>query len=144
MLIKEIMTKRLVTVHMDDPLAQVKKMFEKHHFHHLLVVEKGSLVGVLSDRDLFKSLSPNIGTAAETVKDAAGLRKRVHQIMNRELVTIAPDKGLLAAIKLFNRYKVSCLPVVDEQMKPLGILSWRDVFNFVEANQAQKNFSSKP
>ncbi|GAB5382855.1 MAG: CBS domain-containing protein [Aliiglaciecola sp.] len=144
MLIEELMTDRLVTVHMDDPLSHVKHLFDTHRFHHLLVVEKNRLVGVVSDRDLFKSLSPNIGTPAETVKDTASLQKRVHQIMSRDLVTIAPDKGLLVAVKLFNRYKVSCLPVVDEQMKPLGILSWRDVFKYIEMNQAQKQFATKP
>ena len=116
------MTKRIVSVHMDDTLAHVKHLFDTHKFHHLLVVEENKLVGVLSDRDLFKALSPNAGTPSETTKDAASLHKRVHQIMSRDLVTIPPRAGLLKAVKLFNEFRVSCIPVVDDNVKPLGIL----------------------
>lgn len=144
MLTQDIMTKRIVSVHMDDTLEHVKHLFDTHKFHHLLVIEKNKLVGVLSDRDLFKALSPQAGTPSETTKDAASLHKRVHQIMSRDLVTISPKAGLLKAIKLFNEFHVSCIPVVDENIKPIGILSWRDIFAFVEKNQQQKRFVNNP
>ena len=138
MKIEQLMTKSIVSVRMDDMLSQVKSLFESHKFHHLLVVENAKLVGVLSDRDLFKALSPNIGSGSETAKDKASLNKRVHQVMGRNLVTLTPTCSLFKAIKLFNQTSVSCIPVVDNMMSPVGILSWRDVFKHIELNQLQK------
>lgn len=136
--IEQLMTKSIVTVRMDDTLSQVKSLFETHKFHHLLVVENSKLVGVLSDRDLFMALSPNIGSGLETVKDKASLNKRVHQVMGRDLVTLTPSCKLLKAIRVFNQSRVSCIPIVDNMMSPVGILSWRDVFEYIESSQLQK------
>lgn len=138
MRIDEIMTKKVVSVKVDDKLTHVKLLFDTHHFHHLLVVEEHKLVGILSDRDLLKAISPKIGSAAESPKDAASLNKRVHQIMSRNLVTLKANSSLLTAIQTFNNDKISCIPIIDEQMKPLGILSWRDVFRFIENKQLEK------
>lgn len=73
MQVSEYMTTRLVTVEMDDTLDTVREIFDNTGFHHLLVVERGEVVGVLSDRDLLRHLSPYVGTASETARDAATL-----------------------------------------------------------------------
>ena len=67
------MTQRVVTVGMDDKLSVVNDVFQHCKFSHILVVEEGVLVGIVSDGDLFKSISHNIGSATEsfTRKDAA-------------------------------------------------------------------------
>jgi acetoin utilization protein AcuB len=135
------MMKKVVSVSLDNYLSHVKNLFNTHHFRHLLVVEDNKLVGILSDRDLFKAISPKIGTAAESPKDAASLNKRVHQIMSRNIVTLKANSSLLTAIQTFNNNKISCIPIVDEQLKPLGILSWRDVFRFIENKQLEKKLS---
>ena len=88
------MSKFVVTVEMDDSLRVVKEIFDNIRFHHLLVVDSDKLCGVISDRDLLNALSPNIGTVVETSRGAATLNKRVHQIMTRELVTLAPNAGM--------------------------------------------------
>ena len=135
MSVKKIMSKPVVTVKMDDSLKMVKELFDNTHFHHLLVVTSGKLLGVLSDRDLLKALSPNIGTAAETTRDAATLNKRAHQIMTRQPVTIAQDAEIYDAIDIFNKYNISCILVVDDEGKAVGIISWRDILKTLEPNK---------
>jgi len=125
--LRNIMTTRVVTVDLDDPLETVKKIFDSVKFHHLLVLEAGRLCGVISDRDLLRALSPYVGTRSETARDAATLQKRVHQIMTRRPVTLPPEAMVADAVKLFLEQRVSCIPIVDENVKPVGILSWRDV-----------------
>jgi acetoin utilization protein AcuB len=137
MSVEKIMSKSVVTVGMDDSLKVVKDIFDHTRFHHLLIVESGKLVGVLSDRDLLKALSPNIGTAAETDRDAASLNKRVHQIMTRQPVTLGPHARLDDAIDIFNRHNISCIPVVDDEQKPVGIISWRDILKAFESNRGK-------
>ncbi len=132
MKVKEIMSETIVTVEMDDSLKVLKGIFDKVKFHHLLVVESGRLYGVISDRDLLKALSPNIGSISETAEDLATLNKRAHQIMTRKPITLSPKAGIDEAIEVFNNHKISCIPVVDEERKPVGILSWRDLLKAVK------------
>jgi acetoin utilization protein AcuB len=132
MLLKEIMTTRVVTVEVDDRLSVVKNIFDAVKFHHLLVVgEDKTLRGVISDRDLLRALSPYVGTSAENARDAATLNKRVHQIMSRKPITAKPDETVAAAIGLLLEHRISCVPIVNAQFEPVGILSWRDVLRAV-------------
>lgn len=130
--VSDFMTRAIVKVKMDDTLRTVREMFETHEFHHLLVVEGPRLIGVVSDRDLLRSISPFVGhDFSERQQDVATLNRRVHQVMTRKLVTATPDMTLEEAVQLFLTHKVSCLPVVDEKMHPVGIITWRDVFRLI-------------
>ena len=127
MKIKQIMSQTVVTVEMDDSLHIVKEIFDNIRFHHLFVVESGRLFGVISDRDLLKVLSPNIDSLAETSKDRAELNKKAHQIMTRKPVTLGPEAGIYDAIDIFNDKSISCIPIIDDQRRPIGVVSWRDI-----------------
>lgn len=125
--VSEIMSKHVVTVEFDDRLSTVKDIFDNAKFHHLLVVEGGKLFGVLSDRDLLKSISPNIGTNRYTPRDLETLNKPVHSVMSRNLITLRETARVEDAIDLFNAHPVSCIPIVGAENQVLGIISWRDI-----------------
>lgn len=130
--ITRLMSPSPVTVEPDDTLATVKEIFDQLKFHHLPVVDDYRLVGLVSDRDLLKALSPYLGSAAETARDLATLNKRVHQVMGRNPVTLSATATLWDAVRVFNRDGVSCIPIVDDRHRPLGILSWRDVMGALD------------
>lgn len=121
-----IMSREPVTVGMDDDLHRVKDLFELYRFHHLLVLLGERLVGVISDRDLLRASSPFVGRASERPQDLATLNRRVHQIMTRNLVVVAPDTPVEVAARLMLDKRVSCLPVVAAEGQLLGIVTWRD------------------
>ncbi len=127
MKVAEIMSRNLVTVEPDDRLSLVKEIFDHAQFRHLLVLEQGVLFGVVSDRDLLKAVSPYVGSQVETWRDTATLNKCVHQIMSRKPVVLSAEADVLEAVRLFNQHRISCLPVVYQDMRPLGILTWRDL-----------------
>jgi len=131
MSLKDIMTKTVVTVEADDDLWTVQEIFLQNRFHHLLVLEHGKVFGIVSDRDLLKALSPNLGTNVETPKDLATLNKKVHHIMSRKPLVLKEDASIFDAVDLFNNNTISCIPVVDDQMRPLGIISWRDILRAI-------------
>ena len=122
-----IMSRKPVTVSMDDTLAKAQALFAQFHFHHLLVVECRRLVGVISDRDVLKASSPFTGTLNEMDRDVATLHKRIHQIMSRRLITVHSDTCIQTATELLIEKGVSCLPVVTEDGTAEGIISWRDL-----------------
>lgn len=126
MLIKEIMTTRVATVSMDDRLGVIKEIFEQAHFRHLLVLEDEVLMGVISDRDLLRALSPYLDTDAEMNRDTETLNRRAHQIMSRQPITIAADRSLQEAARVMLEQHVSCLPVLEKGAL-VGILSWKDL-----------------
>lgn len=127
MKVTTFMTQTVVSVEMDDTLQIIKDLFEKTGFHHLVVVEGKRLVGVISDRDLLRALSPNIGTAAETAKDLACLNKKAHQIMTRNPISLTTEAQLADVVGVFNQHPVSCVPIVDQENNIKGIVSWRDI-----------------
>ncbi|WP_299083759.1 CBS domain-containing protein [uncultured Paraglaciecola sp.] len=138
MQIEKIMSKTVVTVSMDDTLSVVKHIFENAKFHHLLVVENGRLQGVISDRDLLKSISPFIGTVQEKASDTFTLNRKVHQIMSRQPITLTSNADVYEAISLFNQHNISCIPVVNENGAAVGVLSWRDILKVIEVNHNNK------
>ncbi|WP_322013572.1 CBS domain-containing protein [Paraburkholderia sp. J12] len=127
MKVADLMTTRLVTVGFDDTLETVQEIFREATFHHLLVVEDGELQGVVSDRDLLRALSPFIDSVVETQRDTGTLNKRVHQIMSRKPITLMPDAEVAEATRLLLARGVSCIPVVNSESRPVGIVSWRDI-----------------
>ena len=125
--VDEIMTRQTITIEMDDSVRKAKEIFERHKFHHLLVVEKKKLMGVISDRDLLLNLSPFIGTSSERPQDMATLNRRVHQIMSRTPITVSAETTVEAAAQRMLAERVSCLPVTTEDDDILGIVTWRDL-----------------
>jgi acetoin utilization protein AcuB len=103
MKVRDIMSSRLVTVELDDRLA------------------------------LLKFLSPHIGSAPETARDAASLNERVHQIMSRKPITLPADSLIDDAIDLLLAHGISCVPIVDSHFKPVGIVTWRDLLRSLRA-----------
>ena len=137
--IGEIMTSRVVTIEMDDSLEVIRDIFRKVRFHHLLVVDNEKLVGVISDRDVLKAISPYVGTMSETNRDRATLNKRAHQIMSHYPVTVRQSCPLQEAAQLMLTRGVSCLPVTTIDGIIQGVVTWKDVFRaFLDPN----NFSA--
>ncbi|HYD01852.1 MAG TPA: CBS domain-containing protein [Phycisphaerales bacterium] len=126
-----VMTQELVTVGPDDTLADVREIFDTHCFHHLLVVEHRKVIGVISDRDLLKHLSPFVGKLSERAQDAFTLQRKAHQVMSRNVVSIGADTDLSQATRLMLDHGVSCLPVIDERQHPIGLVTWRDLLKAV-------------
>ncbi len=128
MLIRDIMTRHVAAVHMDETLRNIREAFEESKFHHLVVTDKGRIVGVISDRDLLKNVSPFVGnTWMERPQDRNTLTKKAHQVMHRHPVTVREDTTLFDAADLLLRENVTCLPVVNEDHHVIGIVTWRDL-----------------
>jgi acetoin utilization protein AcuB len=127
MTLADIMSTRVVTVGPDQDLLAIRKLFDSHRFHHVLVVEQGCLVGVISDRDVLRAASPFVDTLAERPQDVATLRRKAHQIMSRNLVVAHRNDSVKDAAASMLAHAVSCLPVVTHDGRIEGIVSWKDL-----------------
>ncbi|MFQ5715353.1 MAG: CBS domain-containing protein [Candidatus Scalinduaceae bacterium] len=130
MKISSIMTRRVVTVEMDDSLQIISEIFHNVKFHHILVVDGQKLVGVISDRDFIKALSPFLDTPTEEERDTTTLNKKAHQIMNRTPITVDAETSIEEASNLLLENNISCLPIISPQGSVEGIVTWKDILKF--------------
>ena len=63
--VSEIMTQSVITVGMDDRVEACIRLMHDNHIRHLVVVQQGEVVGVLSLRDLFAEV---IAEQADTIE----------------------------------------------------------------------------
>jgi len=127
MTVADVMSRHLVTVTPDKSLQQIQELFSDHRCHHVLVTDRGRLEGVISDRDVLKRLSCFVGTLGEQRRDEETLELKAHQLMSRRLIVAPPDASLDQAAHLLLDAGISCLPIVDEDGRLLGVITWRDL-----------------
>ena len=125
--VSDVMKQPVVTVSMDETVQRLRELFERQRFHHLIVTEKGRIVGVISDRDLLKAISPFAGTPSERRMDESCLKRRAHQIMSRANESVGPDASIEEASRVMLEQNISCVPVVNGHSRCVGILTLRDV-----------------
>lgn len=130
MRVAELMTSKVFTVEPHDLIDRVFFLIHYEKIRHLPVVEKGKLVGIVSDRDLYKALGPKSNSnVLETGKDNTQLHvvsQKVMHIMHRGVFTISPDSMASDAAAMMVEHRIGALPVV-ENGKLVGILSATDI-----------------
>ena len=138
MTVGSVMTKAVFTVRMDDTIGTMKEILRHAPFHHLLVVEDHRLVGILSDRDILKNISPFLDTLSESMRDLSILNRRVHQFMTHKPITVTKETSAKAAADLLLKHHISCLPVVSSSGEIEGVVTWRDILKrYVQADGPQ-------
>ena len=143
MKVKELMTKKVVTVTPDDMVDKVFVLFHFEGIRHLPVVtEKGTLVGVISDRDIKKVLGARHKTHVQ--KDGTVLTvsaRKVRTMMRRQPFTIGPNEKAADAAAIMINKKIGALPVIRNK-KLVGIITATDVLKaFVHLSNAVDEFS---
>src|SRR5512137_1790119 len=95
MRVEDLMKSKVFTVEQHDLIDRVFFLIHYEKIRHLPVVEKGKLIGIVSDRDLYKALGPKSNSnAVEANKDSTQLHvvsQKVVHIMHRSVYTVAPD-----------------------------------------------------
>ncbi len=121
MKVTSIMTRKMITAERDDSLNKVRTLFIKHAaFNHVLVVEGGKFVGIISDCDLLA------GEECDTIS----LNKKASEIMNRMPITVDGEAGIEEAGSLLLENNISCLPVLSSEGVIEGVVTWKDILGF--------------
>ncbi len=128
MKVKDLMSTKLFTVGPEDMLDKVFFLFNFEAIRHLPVIEKGKVVGVLSDRDLKKIMGSRRKIITDKVDGTQFTvhARRVATIMNRGITTIGPDEKAADAAAIMAKKKIGCLPVVKKG-KLVGMITSTDI-----------------
>lgn len=128
MTVDGIMSRDVVTVSPDAALVDIRKRLQEGGFHHILVVENDQLVGVISDRDVLRALSPFLDTYSEEHRDVQTLALLAHEVMRTNPITGAPDTEIEEASRLLLDNDISSLPILDGN-ELVGIVTTKDLLN---------------
>ena len=128
MLVKNWMSKNVITVDANGSMHDATKLLKKHGIRMLPVMKKGKLVGILTDRDL-KKASASDATTLEVHELLYLLTKiKVKDIMTKDVVTVPPDFTVEETAQVLLRNRISGAPVVDADGQLVGAITQADIF----------------
>jgi acetoin utilization protein AcuB len=131
MLVKNWMSKDLVTIEEDDSMQHALALRKEHQIRMLLVLKKGKLVGVVSDSDL-KRASASDATLLDIHELLYILSKiKVRDIMTRKPVTVPDDFTVEETAQVLLDHNISGVPVTDRNGKLVGIITRNDIFKIL-------------
>ncbi len=128
--VSELLNKRdgtLWHVRPDDTVFQALELLAKYEVGALMVMDRGRLVGVLSERDYTRKIVLQGRNSKET---------KVAEIMTANVYTVGPNTGTRACMALMSEKKFRHLPVVDGDTV-LGMISIRDIMDDIIADHEQ-------
>ena len=122
--VAEIMTREPYTLGPEDTLASARQLLAEHHIRHIPIVSaEGSLIGVVSQRDV-------LAAADSTVVNRTGERSReqyvaLSEIMTTPVQTVEESASLRGTAMHLQKNKLGCLPVLRHG-KLVGIITDSD------------------
>jgi len=133
--VREVMAAPVITVKETDDFALVQEKIALYDVRHLPVVDgAGSIVGIISQRDLYRIHSPRRLEDGSWYYDKDALNQfLLMKVMQPKPFTLKPDNSLFEAIDATVRHKFGCIPVVDDYKKPCGILTRDTMLKFLIA-----------
>jgi acetoin utilization protein AcuB len=128
MLVKNWMSKNVVTVDADDSMQHAVSLMKEHRIRLLPVLKKGKLVGVVTDRDL-KRASPSDATTLDVHELLYLVSKiKVKDVMSKKPITVPEDFTVEETAEVLLQNKISGLPVVDSKHNVVGVIAQDDLF----------------
>jgi len=126
--IQEVMTTPVVVIRADEPFHKVVELMAGKKIRHLPIVnEQGQLVGLLSERDVFRIQPPRKLEDGRWYYEKEALAQiKLSQVMVPNPVTLKPEDSLAAAVEVMVKGKYGCIPVVDNKEILCGIVTQFD------------------
>ncbi|HTN72151.1 MAG TPA: CBS domain-containing protein [Methylomirabilota bacterium] len=136
--VRDCMTVDPFTVGPEDSLQRVIDLLRRRDIRSVPVIEKGKLIGIVSDRDL-RQVAPSY----PLFRDEDEIRRytenlKVSAAMTADPMVVSPEAPIVEAAKLLETYRISCLPVVDGQ-NLVGMISVTDLLRAFIAQNEEAN-----
>jgi CBS domain-containing protein len=123
----DIMTRDVVTCTREHTIVDVSRLMKSEDIGPVLVVDNEAnrtLVGIITDRDIvLKAVAEGRDPKTAKVGDA----------MSKKLVTCRADDDVDVAMKAMAQFQLRRIPVVEDNMRLVGIISQADVATRVDA-----------
>ncbi|MEZ5320220.1 MAG: CBS domain-containing protein [Vicinamibacterales bacterium] len=135
--VRDLMSDHVMSVRPDSPLAEVRDLMIDRRIRHVPVVEDdGTLVGLVSERDLLRQVLAETEALPISARTDLYEAIRAREIMTRDVETIDVDEDISVAAQAMLENKYGCLPVVEEGTLA-GILTEADFVRFLTEPEAE-------
>lgn len=108
----------------DDSVFAALELLASYEVGALMVIERGRLVGVFSERDYTRKVALQGRNSKETL---------VREIMSSHVVSVGPRTGMRECMSLMRDRRIRHLPVMDGHTV-LGMISIRDILDEIIAD----------
>lgn len=132
-LVRDMMTEDVKALTLDDNLEMCLKFMRENRVRHIPVVdcptgedERQILIGIVSQRDVFRQTSPFLGKVGEEDTDSEALKQPLVQLVNRDPKSVSPETPIRDMIRVMVDNHVDMVPVVVEQ-DLVGIVTSTDI-----------------
>jgi CBS domain-containing protein len=119
--ISELMSREPLVVDADVTVVAAVNAMNEHHIGCVLVQKGGELVGIFTERDGLRKVAFREGNRSW----------KVEAVMTRNPVTLPPNASVAYALNKMSVDGFRHIPVVDDMGKPIGVLSVKDIVNFL-------------
>jgi acetoin utilization protein AcuB len=127
MLVQHWMTRNPVTVEAETPFLEARLILKDKKIRHLPVVDRGKLIGVVTDRDL-KEAGPSGATTLDVYElNYLLVKMKIRDLIKKDPITIKPSNSVEKAALLMHDHKIGCLPVVDDAGSLVGVITETDL-----------------
>jgi CBS domain-containing protein len=103
-------------------IGEAARIMKEHRVGCVLVEERGKLLGIFTERDILTKL---VGTGYDPAK------VQVDGVMTRNPETLTPDDPIAFALQRMSVGGFRHLPLVDRDGRPVGILSVKDIVDYL-------------
>jgi len=125
------MTTKLVTVSPETTAREIKKLFDKHSFHHLPVVAPGNkLKGIISREDVAKvAYILSLQTSGKTYSEKEYTSLTAKELMTQYPLSLDPDDTIGLAADIFLANKFHALPIIEDD-ELIGLVTTHDLLAY--------------
>ena len=114
MRVKDLMSRPPITIVPDTPVFEARQMMQTQRVRHLLVLEHGRLVGIITDRDIRLNLpSPATSLSVWELNHLLS-RLTVGEVMTKGVIVVEPSRDAREAAAILLAEKIGALPVMDD------------------------------
>ena len=143
MRVETCMQRRPVTVSPQDTLRGAWRIIHQRQIRHLPVIERGRLVGIVTDRDLRQALpSRAVGLEMHEAPHLAE-KVRIWEVMARAVVTISREAPIEEAARLLLKYRIGGIPVMKGETL-VGIITKTDLLRAFLRQSVSSRRSTSP
>jgi len=128
MLVKNWMSKEVVTVHVNDTMQDAVKLQREHGIRMLPVMEQGELVGIVTDRDMKRASASDATTldVHELIHLVSTIK--IKHIMTKNPITVPFDFTVEETAEVLLKNKISGVPVLNHDKEIVGTITQTDLF----------------
>jgi len=142
MKVRDLMQAEVITLGSSDTLGLADDIMRLGRIRHMPVVEGERVVGIISQRDLFRAAISSVLEFRPSSEHEWLSRIRVGEIMHAPVQTTGPDASMQSAVRKMLDQRIGCLPVVEGE-KMVGLLSETDclrhLLRLLEIDDAKPN-----